>query len=167
MTKQEIKAFTERVNANRLELAAKFLYLDLCADAQKEQEKRFDDIYERVLRSGDFRVTRPDYQPRRPEDPKPGDRITTEFWMFLLSDEDFQKVLDLATPICVEEGLTDANGNYITNWMMKKIEAERELNEFFIRKIVPEELQGIFWDNRNRVVVMEKMRGIARQMVEA
>lgn len=165
MTKEELKAFTESVNANRLELAEKFLYLDLCTEAYQEQEKRFDEIYTRVLRAGDYRVGLPDYEPRRAEDPKPGDRITTEEWMFLLSDEDFKRVMDIAGSIFIEEGLTDEQGRYTTNWMQLMIEAERDVNEFFIRKIVPVGLQDIFWENRRRVVVMEKIRKIARQMI--
>ena len=165
MTKEELKAFTESVNANRLELAAKFMYLDLCTEAYHEQEKQFNAIYERVLQAGDYRVGRPDYEPRRAEDPKPGDRITTEEWMFLLSDEDFKRVMDIAGHIFIDEGLTDDQGRYTTNWMQLMIEAERDVNEFFIKKIVPPQLQGIFWDNRRRVVVMEKMRNIARQMI--
>lgn len=165
MTKEELKAFTESVNAHRLELAEKFLYLDLCTEAYNEQEKRFNEIYTRVLQAGDYRVGRPDYEPKRAEDPKPGDRITTEDWMFLLSDEDFKRVMDIAGNIFIEEGLTDEQGRYKTNWLMLKLEAERDVNEFFIRKIVPEQLQWIFWDNRWRVVVMEKMRKIARQMI--
>lgn len=165
MTKEELKAFTESVNANRLELAVRFAYLDLCTEAYHEQEKQFNAIYERVLQAGDYRVGRPDYEPIRAEDPKPGDRITTEDWMFLLSDEDFKRVMDIAGHIFIEEGLTDDQGRYTTNWMQLMIEAERDVNEFIIRKIVPVGLQDIFWDNRRRVVVMEKMRKIARQMI--
>lgn len=167
MTKKEIQAFTESVNANRLELTLRFMQLDLCTEAHNEQEKKFDETYNRVLSEHEFYENNADYEPRREGDPKKGERITDQNWLFVLSREDFQRVLDLAAPIQRAEGLINENGEYVENWLVRMLDAKRELNEFFIKKIIPESLRQIFWDNRQRVVVMEKMRDIARKMVEA
>lgn len=165
MKAEELKEFTENVNRNRAELAARFMYLDVCEEAYREQEARIDEIYTQVLNEGDYRVNRADYVPMREGEPKQGDRIVSEEWMFLLSEEDFARVCELAGKVLFAEGITDDKGRYVTNWMIMKIEAEQQVNEFFIRKIVPQSVRDVLWRNRSRVVPMEKMRNIARQMI--
>lgn len=106
-----LKAQIERnILANGETMRDLFLKYDLAVIADSLQEDRIRCIYDTVLSENDFRVGRPGYAPACASDPRPGDRVTSDRWSFLLSDADFDRLLSLAAPRLQSEGITDGEG---------------------------------------------------------
>lgn len=145
---------------NRMKNADKLSELlesyDVAELGRKIQEQRVNEIYDRVLQENEF-FSSDDYI-------MPGDRITEEVHMWLLSEEDMQRVFDLARPILVAENITDENGFYLTNWTTQSLTAWRDLVNFIIQEILPSPFKEIFWENRLNVPKMDKLIEAVRKI---
>ncbi len=136
---------------------------DLCVLGEEVQEKRINEIYNRVLKENTFKVSK-DYSGYR-DCPKPGERITDEKLDFLMSDEDYEKFLGIALPLLVEAGLTDNEYRYRINWSYFRMEAKTDLVNFIIDKILPTEMRKIISPYRFNVVQQDKLIDIMRKVV--
>ena len=128
------------------------------------QEQRCKDVYNRVLAENEFFIAKnTDIANKRSgNDFHDGDRVTSEEYMFMLSDEDFNKVLDLATPIFVAEKITDEEGCFIENWTEMRSDSRNELVNFIIQNVIPAELRGAFYRLRHNVVQQQKLIDIVK-----
>lgn len=136
--------------------------LDLTILGDEVQEQQFKDIYNRVLSENEFLCAK---EFRRDTGIKVGERILDENRMFLLSDEDFDKVSELALPYFVEKNLTDETGRYVTNWSMKVIEEKNNVFDFICKKILPKELGDFFYEKRWSLTVQNKVIDITRKSI--
>lgn len=126
---------------------------DLADIGDKMQEQRVKEIYNRVLRENEFFAV----QDSLCSNIKIGDRITDEKQDFLMSEEDFQRMLDLAQPILFAEKITDEKGYYINDWASKRNKTWVELVNFIIQEILPTPFRETFWENRFNVPKMDKL----------
>lgn len=147
---------------NREKLSELLKVYDLCVLGYDMQEQRCNDVYNKVLSENEFFAIHS--FKRAPVDIKVGDRITDESLTFLLSDEDFGRLQTLAHPIFVAEGITDENGYFIENWVTKKVSARKELVEFIINNIVPQEMREKFLEAKYNIVQMNKLIDIMRSV---
>jgi len=145
---------------NREKLSKLMKVYDLCILGYDIQEQRCKDVYNKVLSENEFYAKR---DCGRCE-VKIGERITDEKFDFLLSDEDFDRLNALAIPIFVAEGVTDENGYFVENWVTKKVHARKELVEFIIQNIVPNEMREKFWEVRRNIVQTDKLISIMRSV---
>ena len=141
--------------------------LDLTELGAKVQREQFKDIENRVLQENEFFCGRSEIPSRSDDQPKFGERITSEKWSFLLSDEDFDRLQALTLPIEVKEGLVDEKGYYIKNWDMDAIHAKNAVVDFIIKEIVPTPMKSLFEENKKSVVFMDKLINIFRQKEKA
>ena len=144
-----------------MELLEAFELACLGYDLQDQHSK---DIHNRVLRENEFFC---DKEFSRDTGFKIGDRITDEEYLFLLSDEDFDKVMKLARPICVEEKLTDEKGYFLENWGSIRSKAREELVNFLIYEIIPESLRHHFDSCRWNIVHSDKLINAFRKSMKA
>ena len=126
---------------------------DLADASDKMQEQRVREIYNRVLRENEFFAV----QDSLCSNIKIGDRITNEKQDFLMSEEDFERMLDLAQPILFAEKITDEKGYCINDWASKRNKTWVELVNFIIQKILPAPFRETFWENRFNVPKMDKL----------
>lgn len=145
---------------NREKLSELMKVYDLCVLGYDMQEQRCKEVYNKVLSENEFYAKR---DCGRCE-VKIGERITDEKFDFLLSDEDFDRLQTLARPIFVAEGITDENDYFIENWVTKKVSARKELVEFIIQNIVPNEMRETFWEARQNIVQTDKLINIMRSV---
>ena len=145
---------------NREKLSELLKVYDLTVLGYQVQEQRCKDVYNKVLAENEFYASR---DIERTEI-KVGERITDEKFDFLLSDEDFDRLQTLARPIFVAEGITDENDYFIENWVTKKVSARKELVEFIIQEIVPQEMREKFWEVRHNIVQKDKLISIMRSV---
>lgn len=106
-------------------------------DMQREQEK---ECYNAVLAESVFTASKK-YTRGGISTP---DRVTNESDLFLLSEEDFERVQKLVSPKLVAAGVTDERGYYITDWLGIKGDARRALVDFIINNILPEAFKAQF-----------------------
>ena len=137
---------------------------DLACLGYDLQDQHSKDIHNRVLRENEFFC---DKEFSRDTGFKIGDRITDEEYLFLLSDEDFDKVMKLARPICVEEKLTDKDGYFLENWVGIRAKAREELVNFLIYEIIPESLRPHFDSCRWNVVHSDKLIDVFKKSMKA
>ena len=137
---------------------------DLACLGYEIQEQRSKDIYNRVLAENEFRIAKnTDIANKRSgNDFHEGDLVTSEEYMFMLSDADFQKVLDLAAPIFVAEKITDEKGYYIEDWCKMRNDSRNEVVNFIISNVLPAELRGAFYRLRHNVVQQQKLIDIVK-----
>jgi len=133
---------------------------DLANLGYKMQEQQCKDVHNRVLTEHEFFCVR---EFKRGTDINVGDRITDDEFLFLLSDEDFDRVMKLSRPIMVEEKITDENGYFLENWAEMRCDARCKLVEYIILEIIPEALRPIFWENRIRITIQEKLIKITKE----
>ena len=133
---------------------------DLAELGREVWNERFKDITNRVLSENEFFAE--SECNREPYHIKVGDRITDESFTFLLSEEDFDRLQELARPIEVAENLTDENGYFIENWDTIVCNARCELVEYIIKEILPSALRGIFWEFRSHILYQEKLIKITK-----
>ena len=133
--------------------------LELAELGYKLQDERCKDVYNRVLAEHEFLC---DKEFSRDTGFKVGDRITDEENLFLLSDEDIDRVTKLSRPIMVAEKITDKDGYFLENWGKMRCDARCELVEYIILEIVPEALRPIFWENRINYTFQEKLIKITK-----
>ena len=119
------------------------------------QEQHLKDIHNRVLQENVFHASK-DLSRCEPKF-NVGDRVTDEEYLFLLSDEDFDKVMKLSRPICVAEKLTNKNGYFLDNWVDFRQKAREELVKFLIDEIIPESLRHHFASCRWNIFRSDKL----------
>lgn len=121
------------------------------------QEQQFKDIYNRVLGENEF------YSCMDCDTIKKGDRITSEDFSFLLSEEDWSRYMEMAKPYCIAQGLTDKDDRYVTNWLEIKMQRKNELIDFIIDTITPTAMRIIFDRMRRNVVYQDKLLAIIKE----
>ena len=164
MEKKELTAvFTANVKSNIQQLAELFKAYDLAELGYKMQEEREKERYNEALTATPFYAAK-SYD--RCEI-KVGERVTREFYAFLLSKEDFNRLLDLTAPILEREGITNAEGKYITDWLGIKGDARRALVNFIIDTILPDGIREQFSAVRLNIVQTDKLLDIVRPIVAA
>ena len=136
---------------------------DLAELGSEVQRQQFKDIENKVLKENIFLCGHPEMKVRCDDQPIFGERITSEKWDFLLSDDDFDRLQSLMLPLYVEENLTDEKGYYVTNWDMIACEARCELVEYIIKEVIPTAFRNLFWENRDRIVFQEKLIKITKE----
>lgn len=154
------ESFAENCKANIVQLIELFQAYDLAKLGYDMQEQRSTECYDEVLRNTPF------YAAHDGAEVKVGERITKEFYSFLMSKEDFQRYLKLGLVVLAREGITDSEGYYITDWLKIRGDAKRELVDFIIRNLVPESLRETFEPVRRNVVQADKLIGLMRSLVQ-
>ncbi len=160
---EEIRLIAElkkNCGTNREKLYELLKVYDLCVLGYNMQEQLCKDVYNKVLSENEFFASRDVERTGI----KVGERITDEKFDFLLSDEDFDRLLTLAQEIFVAEDITDENGYFIENWVEEKVSAHKDLVEFIIQNIVPFEMRKTFWDARYNTVQMDKLINATRSI---
>lgn len=137
---------------------------DLACIGYDLQDQHAKDIHNRVLRENEFLCAREFSRDKRI---KLGERITDEEFLFLLSDRDFDKVMELARPILVEEKVTDENGYFLEDWVTIRANARNELVHFLIFEIIPESLRHHFDCCVWNIVKSDKLIDIFRNSLKA
>lgn len=162
-TKEMTAVFTANVKANLQQLTDLFKAYDLAELGYKMQDEREKECYNEAL------ATTPFYAAKGCDrcEIKAGERITREFCTFLLSNEDFNRLLDLTTPILKREGIINAEGNYATDWLGIKGDARRALVNFIIDTILPDGMREQFSAVRLNIVQTDKLLDIVRPIVAA
>lgn len=162
-TKEMIAEFAVNVKTNIKQLSDLFKAYDLAKLGYKMQEEREKECYNEVLASTPF------YTEKDSErcGIKAGERVTKEFYTFLLSEEDFNRLLDLALPILEREDIINAEGNYVTDWLGIKVDARRALVDFIIDTILPDGMREQFSVVRLNIVQTDKLLEIVRPIVAA
>lgn len=128
------------------------------------QEQRCKDVHNRVLRENEFFCVR-DFS--RDTGFNVGDRITDDEYLFLLSDEDFDKVMKLARPILVEEKITDENGYFLEDWGGMRGDSWRELVYFIVDEIIPISLRHNFETCKRSIVQGNKLIDAFKKSIAA
>lgn len=150
---------TKNCDHKKAKVLELFEALELAELGYKLQDERCKDIHNRVLAEHEFLC---DKEYSRDTGFKVGDRITDDEFLFLLSDEDFDRVMKLSRPIEVAEKITDEDGYFLENWGKMRCDARCELVEYIILEIVPEALRPIFWENRINYTFQEKLIKITK-----
>lgn len=161
--KELTAVFTANVKSNIQQLAELFKAYDLAELGYKMQEEREKECYNEALTATPFYAAK-SYD--RCEI-KVGERVTREFYAFLLSKEDFNRLLDLTAPILEREGITNAEGKYITDWLGIKGDARRALVNFIVDTILPDGIMEQFSAVRLNIVQTDKLLDIVRPIVAA
>lgn len=126
--------------------------LDLMKLGEQLREQREKEVYNYVLAEYEFFAS----ESCERAGINVGERITDEENLYLLSSEDFNKVLELAAPIMFAKQITDENGYYLDDWTGKKVEAHKNLVEFIL-DIVPVSMRGVLEECRYNVVYADKL----------
>ena len=155
MDKMKLLAeLTMNCNGKKEKLLGMLEYFDLANLGYDLQKQRCKDVHNRVLAKHEFKCAK---EFSRGTGYKIGDRITDESMMFLLSDEDFHRLMELSRPIMVEEGITDENGFYIEPWAQKRSDARHGLISFILDEILPKTLKETLEPCRWNVVWQDKL----------
>lgn len=148
-----LSELTKNCNGNNEKLMELMKTYELAKLGGDVQQQQINDIYNRILETHEFFAKT---DAKRLGISK-GDRITTEEFMFLLSDKDFGKLMELSHPVLVKEKICDEKGYYITNWNTIELNAMNELVDFIILNIVPSQMRPLFWKSRRSVVFEHKL----------
>ena len=124
------------------------------------QNAQINDLYDKTLSENEFYAAADE---RRMGINK-GDRIFSHKYDFLLSKDDFNRLLYLAGKKLEAAGICDKIGYYLVNWTIQMINAKNALIDFIIKNIVPEDFRPIFWENRRNVAKMEKLIEITKPL---
>lgn len=151
----ELRKNCEGKEQKLLELLKAF---DLACIGYEMQDQHSKDIHNRVLQENEFFAAK-DFSRWEPKF-KVGDRVTDEEYLFLLSDEDFDKVMKLARPICVAEKLTDERGYFLENWVEIRSKARHELVSYIIYNVIPENVRQFFYVCLHNIVQSDKLINI-------
>ena len=150
---------TKNCGEKKEKVAELFKVYELAELGYKLQDERCKDVHNRVLSEHEFFCDK-DFS--RDTGFKVGDRITDDEFLFLLSDDDFDRVMKLSRPIMVAEKITDEDGYFLENWGKMRCDARCELVEYIILEIIPAPLRPIFWENRINYTFQEKLMKITR-----
>lgn len=148
--------------ANAGQLSQLFKTYDLAVLGYDMQEERRKGCYNEALNAGSFYAAEGCDRCGI----KAGDRITEEDCAFLLSDDDYDRYLYSTLPILEREGITDAEGKYLTDWLGIKCDARRALVGFIITKILPAEMKCQFEQARMNITHAEKLIDVIRPIVQ-
>ena len=163
----EKEMLLEELTKNCKEKMQKLLDLmeafDLACLGYDMQEQHSKDIFNRVLSENEFFCAR---HYSRDLGYDIGDRILDEDFMFMLSEEDFNRVMELSRPISVEEKLTDEEGNYLEHWADIRANARRELVNFIIDEMVPKAFRHHFNYHCMNIVATDKLINIFRNLTK-
>lgn len=151
----------ENCRAHIDKLRELFKTYDVAKLGYEMQQKMSREIYNETLKKESFFA---DMECER-AGIKKGDRITDEDLMFLLSDEDTDKLFELSRPLFVKNHITDDDGNYITDWLTIMCNARRALVLFIIENIVPEGLKEEFSIEKMNVVHQAKLMELFRPIL--
>lgn len=153
--------FTANIKESIKQLADLFKAYDLAKLGYQMQYEREKDCYNEAL------ATTPFYAAKSCNrcSVKEGERVTNEFYSFLLSEDDFNRLLSLAEPILEREGITDANGYYREDWLTIRGNARRALVDFIIDTVLPESMKPQFSAVRLNIVQTDKLLDIVRPIV--
>ena len=157
--KKLLAELTKNCKENRETLNELLNTYELAEIGIKVSEAREKEIYDSVLAENEFYSE----QEASRIGVKKGDRILDNDNAFLLSNDDFERLLSLAHPIFVAENICDENGYYITNWLEIKVEAMNTLVDFIIEKILPSDMREDFAKVRRNVVYEKKLIDITRK----
>lgn len=158
--KKLLAELKKNCETNREKLSELLKVYELTVLGYQVQEQRCKDVYNKVLSENEFFASR-DIESTGI---KVGERITDEKFDFLLSDEDFDRLQTLARPIFVAEGIIDEDDYFIEDWVTKKVSARKELVEFIIQNIVPNEMRETFWEAKHNIVQMDKLINLMRSI---
>ena len=126
--------------------------LDLMKLGEQLREQREKEVYNYILAEYKFFAS----ESCERDGINVGERITDEKNLYLLSSEDFNKVLELAGPIMFAKQITDENGYYLDDWTGKKVDAHKNLVEFILG-IVPASMKKTLEECRYNVVYADKL----------
>lgn len=158
-----LEELTKNCKEKKQELLDLMEAFDLACLGYDTQEQHEKDILNRVLQENEFFA---EQECERGETHiHVGDRITDDDFSFLLSDDDFDRMLELARPIDVKEGLTDEEGNYLEHWADIRANARRELVNFIIDEMVPKAFRHHFNGHRMNNVATDKLINIFRNSI--
>ena len=164
-TKEMTAEFTANVKANIQQLAELFKAYDLAILGYKMQNEREKECYNEALAATPFYAAKGCERSRLQV--KAGERITREFCTFLLSKEDLDRLYELTAPILEREGIANAEGNYVTDWLDIIGDARRALVNFIIDTILPDGMREQFSAVRLNIVKTDKLLDIVRPIVAA
>ena len=157
MNEQEIikDAFKKNYFNHQQQLLGHYKVMELARLGRDMQRQRFKDIENRVLAQHEFYAQK-DCCERMGV--KLGDRITDADNSFLMSTEEYDRLLKLLLPIWVEEGLTDKRGYYIKNWETEAIDAERAFAFYIVDNVAPDEYKSKLREGiKNSYVLRDKL----------
>lgn len=146
---------------NMEQLCELFKAYDLAKLGYDMQEEQTKGCYNAVLAENVFTASK-EYTRGGISTPE---TVTDESDLFLLSDEDFEKVQKLAAPKLVAAGVTNERGYYTTDWLGIKGDARRALVVFIIDKILPEAFKVQFEEAKLNITYQHKLIDITRPMV--
>ena len=146
----ELAANVEQHKTTLLDLRKNYELAKLGLEVYEQREK---EIYNKILSENIFTVSHD--LPRTHM--KPGDRITKEEYTFLMSEDDWQRYMDLSLPAMTAAGLTNEDGTYTTNWRRIEIAAKTELVNYLIDRIIPAALRSQFATVRNSIIWQDKI----------
>lgn len=142
---------------NQSQLAELMKEYELAKLGYEVQRQHFKDIYNHVLEENEF------FSSMDCDTIKKGDRITSEDFSFLLSEEDWRRYMEMAKPYCIEQGLTDNEDRYITNWLEISCKAKNALIDFIIDELIPSSMRVAFDRMRRNVVYQDKLLAIIKK----
>ena len=160
-----IAELTENCNNHREKLLELLKAYDLAVLGRQVADEHEKEISNKVLAEHEFFAKR--RFNRAPSDIKVGDRITDETFDFLMSEEDFERFLQIRRSYLVDAGICDENGYYLTDWISIKVNTMNVLVDFIIANILPTALRETFAMVRRNVVQEEKLIDITRKAFAA
>ncbi len=147
--KKDLQKFSESINVHMkeiIELQAEYKALEILNDLNKA---KFDAAYKQVFNDNIFYLAE-DYlaEDRQRSGKEKGSRATEPDDMYNLSDEDFNKFLELANVELYNRGLINKDGTYTeeTNTENKLNKLKREIVKFSIEILPDEEMKQLFTD---------------------
>lgn len=144
----------------RRELSELFELYEVARLGDEVQNARINELYDKTLSENEFYAAADECR----MGVNKGDRIFSHEYDFLLSKNDFNRLLYLAGKKLEAAGICDKNGYYLENWTIKMINAKNDLIDFIIKNIVPEDFRKLFWEHRRNVVKMDKLLEITKPL---
>lgn len=158
---KQIVELERKCKANINQLRELFKAYELAELGYNMQEQQIKDIENKVLNDNCFYAN----EGCERANINAGERIIDETFLFLLSDDDFDKFQEMKLPLLEKEGITDEKGYYITNWLTIKCDAYRCLVNYIIDNIIPEEFRAVFERARLNITYTDKLINIIRPIV--
>ena len=146
----ELAANVKQHKTTLLDLSKKYELAKLGLEVFDQQTK---EIYNKILAENVFTVSND--CPRM--NLKPGDRITDEEDTFLMSEDDWQRYMELTGAAMTAAGLTTEDGTYTTNWHQIQTAAKTELVNFLIDRIITAALRSQFAKVRDSIIWQDKI----------
>lgn len=159
--KQLMAEFAANIKSNFSQLQDLFKAYDLAVLGYDMHEQQCKEAYNKTLQNTPF------YAAKGCErcGIEAGERITNEFYSFLLSAEDFNRYCDLNVEELTRQGITDERGYYVTDWLGIKGDARRKLVAFIIDELLPWEMRLQFKPQELNITITDKLLNIVRPIV--